>query len=82
MAEPVLRNAHIVSLDARAIKASEIDGSKNFSPNGFDGREICAIARYAGMSDNVSVFGIYEMREYGTILSINITDYLVFHRRI
>ncbi len=61
LAEPVLRNAHMVSLDARAIKASEISFSSNFSPNGFTGREICAIARYAGISDKISVFGIYEM---------------------
>ncbi len=61
LAEPALRNAHMVSLDARAIKASDISFSSNFSPNGFTGREICAIARYAGISDKVSVFGIYEM---------------------
>ena len=61
LVEPVLRNAHLVSLDARSIKASEMGLSNNFSPNGFNGREICAIARYAGISDKVSVFGIYEM---------------------
>jgi arginase family enzyme len=61
LAEPVLRNAHLVSLDARAIRASEIGLSDNFSPNGFTGREICTIARYAGISDNVRVFGVYEM---------------------
>lgn len=61
LAEPVLRNAHIISMDARAIRASEIGLSDNFSPNGFTGREICAIARYSGISDKVSVFGIYEM---------------------
>lgn len=61
LAEPVLRNAHMVSLDVRSIKASEICLSGNFSPNGFNGREICAIARYAGISDKISVFGIYEM---------------------
>ena len=61
LAEPVLRNAHMVSLDARSIRAGEMNYSNNFSPNGFSGREICAIARYAGISDNVSVFGIYEM---------------------
>lgn len=58
--EPVLRNAHLVSVDVRAIKASEVGMSNSFSPNGFTGREICAISRYAGMSDAVSVFGIYE----------------------
>ncbi len=61
LAEPVLRNAHMVSLDARAIKASEVGYSNDFSPNGFTGREICAIARYAGISENVTAFGIYEM---------------------
>ncbi|MEZ4810640.1 MAG: formimidoylglutamase [Allomuricauda sp.] len=60
LAEPILRSADIVSLDLRAIRASEMGLSKNFSPNGFTGREICAIARYAGISDRVSLFGIYE----------------------
>lgn len=61
IAEPVLRNAQLVSLDARAIKASELGMLPQFSPNGFDGREICALARYAGISDSVSLFGIFEM---------------------
>lgn len=61
LAEPALRNAHMVSLDARAIKASEIGFSGNFSPNGFTGREICAISRYAGISERVMAFGIFEM---------------------
>ncbi|RDY60224.1 formimidoylglutamase [Flagellimonas nanhaiensis] len=60
LAEPVLRSSHIVSLDLRAIRAGEMGLSQNFSPNGFTGREICAIARYAGISDKVSLFGIYE----------------------
>lgn len=59
-AEPLLRNAHIVSMDTRAIRAGEMGMSDNFSPNGFTGREICAIARYAGISENVSLIGIYE----------------------
>ncbi|MGB5556022.1 MAG: formimidoylglutamase [Flavobacteriaceae bacterium] len=61
LAEPVLRNAHLVSLDLRAVRAGEMGSSNNFSPNGFTGREICAIARYAGLSENVRVFGLYEM---------------------
>jgi len=58
--EPLLRNANVVSLDARAIRASEVGMLDNFSPNGFTGREICAIARYAGISDKVAVFGLFE----------------------
>lgn len=60
LAEPVLRNAHLVSMDLRAIRASEMGMSQGFSPNGFTGREICAIARYAGISDKVRLFGVYE----------------------
>ena len=65
LAEPVLRNADLVSLDARAIRASELGMTKNFSPNGFSGREICALARYAGLSDQVALFGIYEIENTG-----------------
>ncbi len=64
LAEPVLRNAHLVSIDARSIRAAEIGGSRHYSPNGFDGKEICAIARYAGMGDNISAFGIFESENH------------------
>ncbi len=62
IAEPVMRDANIVSLDLNAIKASEVSLKQKFSPNGFDGKEICAIARYAGISNKVSSFGIYEYK--------------------
>lgn len=61
--EPVLRDADIVSIDLSAIKKSEAPGNINGTPNGFSGAEICAIARYAGISDKVSSFGIYEYND-------------------
>ena len=61
LAEPILRNAHLVSLDARSVRAGEMGSGKRFSPNGFTGREICAIARYAGISENLRAFGLFEM---------------------
>tara|TARA_R110002072_G_scaffold59514_2_gene151550 strand:+ start:28944 stop:30107 length:1164 start_codon:yes stop_codon:yes gene_type:complete len=64
LVEPVLRNADLVSFDISAIKSSEISYKNNTSPNGFDGREICAIARYAGISNRVSSFGIYELKDF------------------
>lgn len=54
--EPVFRDADLVSLDLNAIEAA-FYGEK---PNGFTGREICGLARYAGISDKVSIFGVYE----------------------
>lgn len=59
--EPIMRDADIVTIDATAIKGAEICYNNNKSPNGFDGREICAISRYAGISNRVSSFGIYEI---------------------
>ncbi|MEM1001605.1 MAG: formimidoylglutamase [Bacteroidota bacterium] len=62
LAEPILRDAHIVSIDLKAIRASEFIGRQKFSPNGFNGKDICAITRYAGISNKVSSFGIYEYK--------------------
>jgi formiminoglutamase len=58
--EPVLRDANIVSIDLSAVKGAEVSLRQKYSPNGIDGKEICAIARYAGISNKVSSFGIYE----------------------
>ena len=60
LVEPVLRDADIVTLDLKSIKSSEVSVKQKYSPNGFDGREICAISRYIGISNKVSSFGIYE----------------------
>ena len=60
LVEPILRDADVVSIDMASVKASELGNIPQASPNGFDGREICAISRYAGISDRVSVFGIFE----------------------
>ena len=59
-AEPILRDANIVTLDLKSIRSSELSSKQKSSPNGFDGKEICAISRYAGISNKVSSFGIYE----------------------
>jgi len=61
LAEPILRDADIVSLDLNCIKSSDLGSYKKFNPNGFDGREICALARYSGISDRVSSFGIFNI---------------------
>lgn len=58
--EPIMRDADIVSIDISAIKNSEAPANNNASPNGFTGQEICSITRYAGISDKVTSFGIYE----------------------
>jgi arginase family enzyme len=58
--EPVFRDADIISLDLKSIKTSDLGNTNSFHPNGFDGREICSLSRYAGISDKVSIFGIFN----------------------
>ena len=77
LAEPVLRNANLVSLDMRSIRAGEVGMATGFSPNGFTGREICALARYAGISDQVSLFGIYEIEN--TPLSFQLVAQIIWY---
>ena len=64
LVEPILRDADIVSMDIGTIKSSELSYKNSESPNGFDGREICAIARYAGISNKVTSFGVYELKDF------------------
>ena len=58
--EPVMLDAHIVTIDLKSVRAAEVGERLKFTPNGLDGKEICAITRYAGISNKVSSFGIYE----------------------
>ncbi|GIZ08908.1 formimidoylglutamase [Flavobacterium sp. UMI-01] len=60
LAEPVFRDADIVSLDLNSVKSADSGNFVSFEPNGFDGKEICALSRYAGISDKVSMFGVFN----------------------
>lgn len=61
LAEPILRNSNIVSIDLNSIRQSEVPGTSFASPNGFFGNEACQLARYAGISDKLNVIGFFEM---------------------
>ena len=60
ISEPVFRDADLISLDMNAVKTSDSDNRSAFMPNGFNGKEICTLARYAGISDKVSCFGLFN----------------------
>ena len=85
IAEPVFRDADLVSLDLGSIKSSDSGNFIKFAPNGFDGKEICTLARYAGISDKVTSFGIFNHNnsEKESILISQIIWYFIegFHYR-
>lgn len=59
--EPVIRDGDIVSFDIAAVRMGDAPGQVNGSPNGFFADEACRLARYAGISDRVQAFGLYEI---------------------
>lgn len=60
-AEPILRNANMISFDIGAVRSSDACANANAGPNGFYGEQACRIARYAGMSDKLTSIGFYEL---------------------
>jgi arginase family enzyme len=60
LAETVFRDADMVSLDLTSVKSSDSGNFDYFIPNGFSGKEICSLSRYAGISDKVSLLGVFN----------------------
>jgi arginase family enzyme len=60
ISEPVFRDADVVSVDLNSVKSSDSGNFATFNPNGFNGKEICSLSRYAGISDKVSSFGVFN----------------------
>jgi len=59
--EPVLRNTDFLSFDINSIKSSEAPGSMRINPNGLRSEEACQLAKYAGLSDRLKVFGLFDV---------------------
>jgi hypothetical protein len=57
--EPALRDSDIFSLDMASVRKSEIADSLYSGLNGLYSEEVCQIARYAGISDNLKIASIF-----------------------
>ena len=60
ISEPVFRDADMVSIDLNSVKSSDSGNFELFNPNGFNGKEICSLSRYAGISDKVTLLGVFN----------------------
>ena len=58
--EPYFRDADVASFDMKSL-SWQATGSSSGNPNGIDARTVCALARYAGISDRLSIFGLFEL---------------------
>lgn len=58
--EPAFRDADLVSFDVGAIRAADHPAHAEAGPNGLDALQACTLARYAGLSDRLKCFGVFE----------------------
>jgi len=61
LTEPLFRDSDAAVFDISAVRQSEAPGTISPSPNGFYGEEICLLARYAGISDNLKMFALFDV---------------------
>lgn len=61
LVEPILRNADIFSFDINSVRSIDAPGQYFSSPNGLYSEEACQLARYAGLADNLSVAGFFNV---------------------
>ena len=59
--EPLFRDASAALFDIGSVRQSDAPGTFLPSVNGFYGEEICLLARYAGLSDNLKLFSVTEV---------------------
>jgi formiminoglutamase len=61
LTEPLFRDSDVAVFDISSVRQSDAPGTISPSPNGFYGEEICLLARYAGISDNLKIFGLFDV---------------------
>ena len=61
LTEPLIRDSEFISIDMGAVRHSDAPGASLPSPNGFFGDELCQLSRYAGMSKEANILGIFEL---------------------
>jgi arginase family enzyme len=61
LTEPLFRDSNAAIFDISAVRQSDAPGTAIPSPNGFYGEEICLLSRYAGISDNLKLFGLFDV---------------------
>jgi hypothetical protein len=74
--EPFLRDANITGIDMKSLSWQAVNHPSGF-PNGIDARTICALARYAGISDRMELFGVFEL--FNTIVSHQLLAQIIWY---
>ena len=63
MIEPLLRDSDLLAINMDSVRQCDSPASLHSSPNGLYAEEICQIARYGGISDRLSIAGIFGFNQ-------------------
>ena len=61
LTEPLFRDSDVTIFDISSVRQSDAPGTISTSPNGFYGEEICLLSRYAGISDKLKIFDLFDL---------------------
>ena len=80
-AEPLIRDANLVSLDMAAIRYADNPDMRNVGPNGLYAEEACMLSRYAGFADKVDLFSVFGdiCHHSAQQISTQLTAQLIWH---
>lgn len=81
-AEPYIRDTDLLSIDASAVKSTDMPSQKGAMPNGLLSNEICQLAWYAGLSDRLKAFGLFEVNpenDNGSSAGVALSSQIVWH---
>lgn len=64
-AEPAIRIADLVYVDASSVRLSDMPGNADSSPSGLFGHELCQLTRYAGLNEKLKSIGFFSYDPLG-----------------
>ncbi|MCF8334969.1 MAG: hypothetical protein K9H65_00075 [Bacteroidales bacterium] len=58
--EPYLRDSGGCSISINAVKYADAPGQQEPYPNGLYNEEVCQLAKYTGLANNLEIFGVFD----------------------
>ena len=76
VAEPIMRDSDIVSMDLTSVKSNDLQGGLT-QINGFTAQQFCALSRYVGISDRVRLVSVCNIPD--STASSNLTAQAIWY---
>ena len=79
--EPYLRDSDILAFSMASVRYSDAPETRLVSPNGLYAEEACQLARFAGLSDKLSVFQLFDLAKDESVhpVGANLAAQIIWH---